>query len=32
MTENLLKNNHAYEKDNHVYFSINSFKNYGKVI
>ena len=27
MTENLLKNNHAYEKDNHVYFSINSFKN-----
>ena len=31
MTENLLKNNHAYEKDNHVYFSINSFKNYGKL-
>ncbi len=31
MTENLLKNNHAYEKDNHVYFSISSFKNYGKL-
>ena len=31
MTENLLKNNHAYEKDKHVYFSINSFKNYGKL-
>jgi len=31
MTENLLKNNHAYEKDKHVYFSINSFQNYGKL-
>ena len=31
MAENLLKNNHAYEKDKHVYFSINSFKNYGKL-
>ncbi len=31
MTENLLKNNHAYEKDKHVYFSINSFKNYGRL-
>ena len=31
MTENLLKNNFAYEKDKHVYFSINSFKNYGKL-
>ncbi len=31
MTENLLKNNHAYEKNKHVYFSINSFKNYGKL-
>ena len=31
MTENLLQNNHAYEKDKHVYFSINSFKNYGKL-
>ena len=31
MTENLLKNNHAYEKDKHIYFSINSFKNYGKL-
>ena len=31
MTENLLKNNYAYEKDKHVYFSINSFKNYGKL-
>ncbi len=31
MTENLLQNNHAYEKDKHVYFSIKSFKNYGKL-
>jgi len=31
MTENLLKNNYAYEKDKHVYFSVNSFKNYGKL-
>ena len=31
MTENLLKNNHAYENDKHVYFSISSFKNYGKL-
>ena len=31
MTENLLKNKHAYEKDKHVYFSVNSFKNYGKL-
>ncbi len=31
MTESLLKNNYAYEKDKHVYFSINSFKNYGKL-
>ncbi len=31
MTENLLKNNHAYEKDKHIYFSINSFQNYGKL-
>ncbi len=29
MTENLLKNKHAYEKDKHVYFSVKSFKNYG---
>tara|TARA_Y100001970_G_scaffold253215_1_gene327740 strand:- start:7387 stop:8748 length:1362 start_codon:yes stop_codon:yes gene_type:complete len=31
MIENLLMNNYAYEQDNHVYFSINSFKNYGKL-
>ena len=31
MTENLLKNKHAYETDNHVYFSVNSFKNYGRL-
>ena len=31
MTENLLKNNYAYVNNNHVYFSINSFKNYGKL-
>ena len=31
MTENLLSNKHAYEKDKHVYFSVNSFKNYGKL-
>ena len=31
MTENLLKNQHAYEKDKHIYFSVNSFKNYGKL-
>ncbi len=31
MTKNLLKNNHAYEKDKHIFFSINSFKNYGKL-
>ena len=31
MITNLLKNNHAYEKEKHVYFSVNSFKNYGKL-
>tara|TARA_Y100001970_G_scaffold114035_1_gene142263 strand:+ start:5978 stop:7336 length:1359 start_codon:yes stop_codon:yes gene_type:complete len=31
MTENLLKNKHAYENDHHVYFSVASFKNYGKL-
>ena len=31
MTENLLKSKHAYEKDKHVYFSVNSYKNYGKL-
>tara|TARA_Y100001970_G_scaffold205487_1_gene250222 strand:- start:7396 stop:8754 length:1359 start_codon:yes stop_codon:yes gene_type:complete len=31
MTKNLLKNKYAYEKDKHVYFSVNSFKNYGKL-
>ena len=32
MIQNLLNNKHAYEKDKHVYFSVNSFKNYGKLI
>ena len=31
MITNLLKNKHAYEKEKHVYFSVNSFKNYGKL-
>ncbi|MAV77021.1 MAG: cysteine--tRNA ligase [Candidatus Marinimicrobia bacterium] len=31
MTENLLRNKHAYEKDKHVYFSVNSFTKYGKL-
>jgi len=31
MVSNLLKNNHAYEKEKHVYFSVSSFKNYGKL-
>ena len=31
MTDNLLKNKHAYEKNSHVYFSVDSFKNYGKL-
>ncbi len=31
MTDNLLKNKHAYEKDKHVYFAVESFKNYGKL-
>jgi len=31
MIEKLLKNKNAYEKDKHVYFSVNSFKNYGKL-
>ncbi len=31
MTENLLKGKHAYEKDKHIYFSVSSFKNYGKL-
>jgi len=31
MTENLLRNKNAYEKDKHVYFSVNSYKNYGKL-
>ena len=31
MVENLLKNKYAYEIDKHVYFSVNSFKNYGKL-
>ena len=31
MVENLLKIKAAYKKDNHVYFSVSSFKNYGKL-
>ena len=31
MVLNLLKNNHAYENKNHVYFSVSSFKKYGKL-
>ena len=31
MVKTLLKNNHAYEKDKHIYFSVSSFKNYGKL-
>ena len=30
MVSNLLKNNHAYENERHVYFSVSSFKKYGK--
>ena len=31
MVLNLLKNNHAYENKKHVYFSVSSFKKYGKL-
>tara|TARA_B100000579_G_scaffold367024_1_gene327181 strand:+ start:1331 stop:2689 length:1359 start_codon:yes stop_codon:yes gene_type:complete len=31
MVSNLLKNKHAYENKKHVYFSVSSFKNYGKL-
>ena len=31
MVSNLLKNKHAYEKEKHVYFSVSSFKKYGKL-
>ena len=31
MVSNLLKNKHAYENKNHVYFSVSSFKKYGKL-
>ena len=31
MVSNLLKNNHAYENKRHVYFSVSSFKKYGKL-
>jgi len=31
MVTNLLKNNHAYENEKHVYFSVSSFKKYGKL-
>ena len=31
MVSNLLKNNHAYANEKHVYFSVSSFKKYGKL-
>jgi len=31
MINNLLENKHAYEKEKHVYFSVTSFKKYGKL-
>ncbi len=31
MISNLIENKHAYEKENHVYFSVSSFKDYGKL-
>jgi len=31
MVTNLLKNNHAYESEKHIYFSVSSFKKYGKL-
>jgi len=31
MVTNLLKNKHAYENEKHVYFSVSSFKRYGKL-
>jgi len=31
MVSNLLKNKHAYESKKHVYFSVSSFKKYGKL-
>ena len=31
MVTNLLKNKHAYESEKHVYFSVSSFKKYGKL-
>ena len=31
MVTNLIKNNHAYENEKHVYFSVSSFKEYGKL-
>ena len=31
MVTNLLKNKHAYENEKHVYFSVSSFKKYGRL-
>jgi len=31
MVTNLIKNKHAYENERHVYFSVSSFKEYGKL-
>ena len=32
MVKNLIKNKHAYENEKHVYFSVSSFKEYGKIV
>ena len=31
MTQSLIKKGYAYEKDGHVYFAVNSYKDYGKL-
>jgi len=31
MVSNLIKNNHAYENEKHVYFSVSTFKKYGQL-
>ena len=31
MISNLITNKHAYEKEKHVYFSVSSFNDYGKL-
>ena len=32
MINQLIKNGFAYEKNNHVYFEVSKFKDYGKLI